>query len=115
MSSESSRPAGLLQAKQKSKFKSNLIENVLLVCDGESVLENSFWGERKKWTHKKLLFLTFPEQNIRIPGGANRDDTTLARDSLAILEFDVIRYKDMSEQSFDFVCCHEPSRAVKNE
>jgi hypothetical protein len=43
-SSEPSRPAGLLQVKQKFKFKSNLVEYVLLVCDGESVLEQ-LWGK----------------------------------------------------------------------
>src|SRR5258708_22900762 len=38
----------------------------------------------------ETLFLTFPEQNIRIPGSAIRDETALGQDSFALLGFEII-------------------------
>jgi hypothetical protein len=67
-------------------------------------------------THNKNnLSLTFPEQNIRIPGCAKqlkRGHTALLRDSFALLNFDVVCYQDMSEQRFHFVSRQKPPRAV---
>ena len=60
---------------------------------------------------ENTLFLTFPEQDIRIPGSAKRRDAALAGHSFALFEFEVICYYDTSEQRFDYICCQEPPRA----
>jgi hypothetical protein len=62
-------------------------------------------------THVRTLSLTFPEQNIRIPRSAKRNNPALAGHSFTLLEFEVVCYEDTSKQRFYDICCEEPPRA----
>ena len=60
------------------------------------------------------LCLTFPEQQIRIPGEAKRAQVVLRRNAFAILKLDVIRHDNMREQCLHFDGRQVPARAVKS-
>ena len=65
--------------------------NFVFVCPGHLPLANWIVSSLRSQSHKPL-FLTLPEQNICIPASAKIGNMVHARDSFALLEFEVIRY-----------------------
>ena len=63
----------------------------VFVCPGPSPLANRIISSLRSQSHKPL-FLTLPEQNICISASAKIGNMVHARDSFALLEFEVIRY-----------------------